>query len=45
MAIGVNNAYWLTLLNVTSFKGNKFINGIIVGGGETTAGFISGLVI
>ena len=45
MAVGINNAYWLTLLNVTNLKGNKFINGIILGAGETASGFFSGFVI
>ena len=45
MAVGVNNAYWLTLLNVTNLPGNKFVNGLILGAGECASCFFSGLMI
>ena len=44
-SIGVLNAYWLTLLNVTNLKGNKFVNGLLIGIAETVAGFFSGILI
>ena len=45
MAGGVNNSYWLTMLGITEVSGNMFINGIILGVSETTAGLVSGLLI
>lgn len=45
MAVGVNNAYNLTLLNVTHLPGNKFLNGLVLGVGEMTSGFFSGVLI
>lgn len=45
IAVGCNNAYWLTLLNVTNLPGNKFVNGVVLGVGECLAGFFSGFMI
>ena len=45
MTIGVHNVYWLTLINVTNFKGNKFINGLLFGAAESLAGIPWGMFI
>ena len=45
MAIGAQNAYWLTLLNVTNLKGNTFINGLILGSAELLSGIFTGIMI
>mmetsp|Transcript_10805 Transcript_10805/g.14542 ORF Transcript_10805/g.14542 Transcript_10805/m.14542 type:complete len:112 (+) Transcript_10805:1157-1492(+) len=45
MAAGVNNAYWLTLLNVTNLDGNMFVNGLILGSAEMLSGIFSGILI
>ena len=42
---GVNNAYWITIYNVTYLAGNKFLNGIILGLSELTSGIFAGLII
>ena len=41
----VNNVYWLTLLGITSLDGNKFVNGILLGFAEMSAGVFSGFLI
>ena len=45
MFVGVNNCYWLTLYNVTSLGGNKFINGLILGVSELTSGIFAGCLM
>ena len=45
MYAGVNNCYWLTQFGVTYLGGNKFVNGIILGIAEMTAGMFAGLLI
>ena len=45
MTAGVNNGYWLTMLGITYQSGNMFINGIILGVSEMTAGIVSGILI
>ena len=45
MYVGVNNAFWLTNYSVTSLEGNKFVNGIIFGAAELTAGVFAGILI
>ena len=45
MYSGVNNCYWLTQYGVTYLGGNKFVNGIILGIAEMTAGMFAGVLI
>ena len=45
MYIGVNNCFWLTNYSVTSLGGNKFVNGIIFGAAELSAGVFAGVLI
>lgn len=42
---GVNNAYWLTLLYVTSLGGNKFVNCMLLGSAEMLSGIFTGALI
>lgn len=42
---GTNNAYWITIYNVTNLGGNKFVNGIILGLSELTSGIFAGFLI
>lgn len=43
--IGCNNCYWITIYNVTKLGGNKFLNGIILGTAELSAGIFAGFLI
>jgi len=45
MGVGVQNAYWLTMFNVTNLPGNKFVNGMILGAGECISCYFAGFLI
>ena len=45
MYSAINNCYWLTLYNVTSLGGDKFVNGLILGLSEMSSGIFAGLLI
>ena len=45
MFSGINNCYWLTLYGVANLGGNKFVNGILLGMAELTAGIFAGVLV
>ena len=45
MTCCIINVFWLTMLGITSLGGNKFVNGILLGSAEMSAGVFSGCLI